>query len=60
LGFLLSEVLQNRELSDPLAEYIKSLNFFPVLLRPEKGKSISMVTGNEWKVAQNIQIQTDL
>jgi predicted transcriptional regulator of viral defense system len=60
LGFLLSEVLQNRELSGPLAEYIKSLNYFPVLLRPGKGKSTSMVTGNEWKVAQNIQIQTDL
>jgi predicted transcriptional regulator of viral defense system len=60
LGFLLSEVLQNRKLSDPLAEYMKTLNYFPVLLRPEKDKSLSMITGNEWKVAKNIQIQTDL
>jgi predicted transcriptional regulator of viral defense system len=59
LGFLLSEVLQNCELSELLAEYLKTLNYFPVLLRPEKEKSVSMVTGNNWKVVQNVQIQTD-
>lgn len=60
LGFLLSEVLQNHELSTPLAEYIKTLNYFPILLRPEKGRPVSMASGNEWKVVQNVQIQTDL
>lgn len=60
LGFLLSEVLQNRVLSAPLAEYIKTLNYFPVLLRPERNKLRSMAASNEWKVVQNVQIETDL
>lgn len=60
LGFLLSEVLQNRNLSDPLAEYIKSLNYFPVLLRPEKRKRGRMAAGNKWRVVQNVEIETDL
>jgi predicted transcriptional regulator of viral defense system len=60
LGFLLYEVLQNRALSEPLAEYLKTLNYFPVLLRPEKKKLQSMATSNEWKVVQNVQIEADL
>jgi predicted transcriptional regulator of viral defense system len=60
LGFILSEVLRNQELCKPLAEYIKTVKHFPVLLRPQKEKPESMITGNEWKVVQNIEIETDL
>lgn len=60
LGFLLDEILQKHELSNPLAEYVKGSKYFPVLLRPQKEKPESMITGNVWKVAQNIEIETDL
>jgi predicted transcriptional regulator of viral defense system len=60
LGFLLDNVLQNQELSRPLAEYIKTIKHYPVVLRPQKEKLESKITGNEWKVIQNIEIETDL
>lgn len=59
LGFLLEEVLRMRDLSDPIKDYLKTVNYFPVLLRPQKEKP-EMVTGNDWKVVQNIEIETDL
>ena len=59
LGFLLEEILDRRDLSDPIKEYLKTINFFPVLLRPQKEK-MEMITGNDWKVVQNIEIETDL
>lgn len=60
LGFLLGEVLQHRDLSEPLAEYIKTLEYFPVQLRPENKKPRNMTTSNDWKVIANVQIDTDL
>ncbi len=50
LGFLLDEVLQMHSLSDPLAEYLQTANYFPVLLFPEKIRPARMITGNKWKV----------
>jgi predicted transcriptional regulator of viral defense system len=59
LGFLLEDVLNMRNLSDPIKEYLKTVNYFPVLLRPQKEKP-EMITGNDWKVVQNLEIETDL
>lgn len=59
LGFLLEEVLGMRNLSNPIKDYLKTINYFPVLLRPQKEKP-DMITGNDWKVVQNLEIETDL
>jgi predicted transcriptional regulator of viral defense system len=59
LGFLLEVILDRRDLSDPIKEHLKTVNYFPVLLRPQKERR-EMVTGNDWKVVQNIAIETDL
>lgn len=58
LGFLFDEILGFRSLSEPLKDYLNSVNHFPVLLRPQKEK-VDMITGNYWKVVQNIEIQVD-
>ncbi len=60
LGFLLDEVLKQKELSMPLLEYLKTVKYFPVLLRPQKEKPENMITGNPWKVVSNVEIETDL
>jgi len=60
LGFLLDEVLQNKELVKPLSDYLKSVYSFPVLLRPQKNKPEKMNTGNTWKVVSNTKIEIDL
>jgi predicted transcriptional regulator of viral defense system len=60
LGFLLDEVLGRRELVNNMAEYLKTVNHFPVLLRPQKAKPETMVTGNNWKVVANAEIEVDL
>lgn len=59
LGFLLEEILNRQDLSDPIKDYLKTVNYFPVLLRPQKEKP-EMITGNDWKVVQNVEIETDL
>jgi len=59
LGFLLENVLGFTNLSEPIKDYLKTENTFPILLRPQKEK-LNMITGNDWKVAQNIEIETDL
>lgn len=59
LGFLLEEILNMRDLSDPIKDHLKTVNYFPVLLRPQKEKP-EMITGNDWKVVQNLEIETDL
>jgi predicted transcriptional regulator of viral defense system len=59
LGFLLEEILNMRDLSDPIKDYLKTVNYFPVLLRPQKERP-EMITGNDWKVVQNLEIATDL
>ncbi|SFH33028.1 type IV toxin-antitoxin system AbiEi family antitoxin domain-containing protein [Pedobacter insulae] len=59
LGFLLEEILNMPDLSEPIKDYLKTVNYFPVLLRPQKEKP-EMITGNDWKVVQNVDIETDL
>lgn len=60
LGFILEEVLGRRQLSDPLADWLKTVNYFPALLRPQKEKPRNMISGNRWRIIQNIEIETDL
>lgn len=60
LGFLLDEVLKQKELTKPLLEYLKTVKHFPVLLRPQKEKPQNMITGNPWKVVSNVKVETDL
>lgn len=59
LGFLLEEILNTPDLSAPIKKHLKTVNYFPVLLRPQKQKR-EMITGNDWKVVQNIEIETGL
>jgi len=59
LGFLLEEILSMRNLSDPIKGYLKTVRYFPVLLRPQKEKPV-MITGNDWKVVQNVEIKTEV
>jgi len=59
LGFLLEEIFNMPDLSEPIKNYLKTVNYFPVLLRPQKEKP-EMITGNDWKIVQNIEIETDL
>jgi len=59
LGFLLEEILNMRDLSEPIKDYLKTVSYFPILLRPQKEKP-EMITGNDWKVVQNLEIETDL
>lgn len=58
IGFLLDEILGLKHLSEPLKNYLNTVNHFPVLLRPQKHK-VDMITGNDWKVVQNIEIEID-
>lgn len=59
LGFLLEQILNMHDLSEPIKDYLKTVNYYPVLLRPQKEKP-KMITGNVWKVVQNLEIETDL
>lgn len=59
LGFLLENILGFTDLSEPIKDYLKTVNHFPVLLRPQKEKP-EMITANHWKVVPNIEIETDL
>jgi predicted transcriptional regulator of viral defense system len=58
LGFLLDGILGIKDFSEPLKGYLNTVNHFPVLLRPQKEKA-DMITGNDWKVVQNMQIDID-
>jgi predicted transcriptional regulator of viral defense system len=60
LGYLLDEILDQKTLASPLLSYLKTVKHYPVLLRPQKEKPQTMVTGNAWKVVPNIEIDTDL
>ena len=57
LGFLL-ELIGNTELAAPMKEWLKKQKHFPALLDPSE-KSDSRVTGNEWKIIVNTEIETD-
>ncbi len=59
LGFLLEQILQKRNLSDPIKRYLKTVNIYPILLKPQSERQ-EMISGNAWKVVQNLEIETDL
>jgi len=59
LGFLLEEIIGNKDLGKPMKAFLKDVRHFPVLLRPQKDKT-DMITGNDWKVVQNVEIEVDL
>jgi predicted transcriptional regulator of viral defense system len=59
LGYLL-EVIGRGEMAASVAAYLDDEQYFPVLLRPQKEKPPVMVTGNQWKVVANTEIETDL
>ena len=60
LGYLLECVLDENELSKGLFDYLKSINHYPTLLRPQTQKAENMITGNKWKIAANVEIEADL
>ncbi len=60
LGYLLEQVLHKEKLGNALYEFIKPIEFYPTLLRPQKEKPESMITGNRWKVVANVEIETDI
>lgn len=60
LGFLLDEILHEKELAEALATYLKTVRHYPILLRPQKNKPPSMATGNSWKVVPNEEIETEI
>lgn len=59
LGYLLEFILEENALADALFRSLGSTDFYPTLLRPQKVKAKSMVTGNKWKIVPNIEIETD-
>jgi len=59
LGYLLQYILEENAQADALFRALGSTGFYPTLLRPQKEKAKSMVTGNKWKIVPNIKIETD-
>lgn len=60
LGYILEHILHETELSKCLYEYLKSIEFYPTLLRPQKNKPDTMRSGNKWKIVVNIEIEPDI
>lgn len=60
LGYLLECVLEENSLSDVLYNYLESVGYYPVLLRPQRKKPENMITGNKWKIVPNVEIEADI
>jgi len=60
LGYVLECVLEEQSLSDTLYNYLESIGHYPTLLRPQKKKPESMMTGNRWKIVPNVEIEADI
>lgn len=60
LGYLLENVLDESELSEVLYSYLASIDFYPILLRPQRKNPKNMMTGNKWKIVPNIEIEVDI
>jgi predicted transcriptional regulator of viral defense system len=60
LGYLFEYVLDDVEISHSLHPALITKDFYPTLLRPHKEKPERMITGNRWKVVQNIEVEADL
>lgn len=59
LGFMLEKVLNYREKSDPLFDWLTEQKYFPVLLQPGK-KAKNTKTNNRWKIIKNASPKSDL
>lgn len=60
LGYLLEYILEKNELCDALYNYLEPIGFYPTLLRPQRKKPESKVTGNRWKIVPNIEVEADI
>lgn len=60
LGYLLENVLDESKLSEVLYSYLESIDFYPILLRPQSKTHKNMITGNKWKIVPNIEIEVDI
>jgi predicted transcriptional regulator of viral defense system len=60
LGYLLECVLNEKELSDSLYNYIQTIPHYTTLLRPQKMKPKNLKAGNKWKIVPNIEIEPDI
>ena len=60
LGYILECILYENELSNALYNYLESIGHYPVLLRPQRKKPESMITGNKWKIVPNVEIEADI
>ena len=58
-GFLLEELEINENFQELIYSNLKSSKFFPVLLSP-KSKEKAGAVDNRWKVAVNVQLESDL
>ena len=56
LGYVLECVLEENELSNALYNYLETIGYYPVLLRPQRIKTANMITGNKWKIVPNVEI----
>lgn len=59
LGYMLTLIEVDQEITDLLLRYLSAHRHYPVLLSNEKGRSPGS-TGNPWKVDVNINLENDL
>ena len=58
-GFLLEELQADENLTEAILQNLKSSKYFPVLLTPKSEQKAGAVD-NQWKVAVNIKLESDL
>ena len=59
LGFMLEEVLHYKEKTEPLYNWLKNENYYPVFLKAGK-KTKKMNANNRWRVIKNFSPESDL
>jgi len=60
LGYVLEYVLDEKKLSNALYNYLETIVYYPVLLRPQIKKTKNRITANKWKVVPNVEIEADI
>lgn len=60
LGYVLEYVLDEKKLSNALYNYLETIVYYPVLLRPQRKKPENRITGNKWKIVPNVEIEADI
>lgn len=59
LGYMLENVLNNKEKTEPLFAWLKEQKYFPVVLQSGK-KARNTRTNNRWRIIKNASPQSDL